>query len=187
MHMWPKCSLAPWCTRDWFLGKWTRCKITRGRICGCGDCCGMWGRCSHVFRSRQIFQSYRPTFSEVCHVPTIRWFHWFCLWTLSDMILVALDNLSIRQLHLKGHWTRWSDHTTLQPTLTRTEVAYVSRLSSFKISSASMIVMCFLLVRLLGFNSGWQIGFDLIKPWSNISTKHKLCWQWACSTVGVIR
>ena len=72
-------------------------------------------------------------------------------------------------------------HWVLVMLLSRMEVAYVSLLSSFKISTASRIVMCFLLARLLGFNSGWQIG------WSNISTKHKLCWQWACSTMGVIQ
>ena len=65
-------------------------------------------------------------------------------------------------------------HWVLVMLLSRMEVAYVSLLCSFNISTASMFIMGFLLERLLHFNSGWQIG------WLNISTKHKLRWQWAC-------
>ena len=176
---WRRCGRRvswPWCTRGWFLGKWTGCSITRGRACGCRHCCGRCSRCSHVFRSRHIFQRCRCTLSEVCHVPTIRWFHWFCLWALSDVILVAHDKLPVRQPHFKGHWTRWSDYTIWQPTLTRTEFAYMHLLFIFKIRSVSMIVSCFLLARLLDLHSGWQVGLDLVKPWSNT--------RWACSTVG---
>ena len=94
---WRRCGRHvswPWCTRDWFLGEWSRCSITRGRACGCRHCCSRCSRCSHVFHSRHIFQRCRCTLSEVCHVPTIRWLHCFCLWALSDVILVALDNLA---------------------------------------------------------------------------------------------